>query len=514
MAILKHIASRNGRYSDIIEYLTFEHDAKTGKVLKDENGNKIRREDILIDGLLCDPETFDLDCFEANMHFGKNQEPGEVKRHSYIISFDPRDTVDNGLTKEMVQEFGMEFARKYLPGYQTIVCTHSDGNNGSGNLHCHVVINSLRIEDVSREAYMDQKTDPLAGYKHRCTPECERFLKRKVMEMCQERNLYQVDLLTPARRRITDGEYYAELRFACNTLGNAETKTGDHITTFGTTKEQLRSAIETSAIQARSLEEFERLMGDLFHIAVKESRGRYSYIIPGRERGITDRQLGTDYRKDFLEKVIRGEEQFSAKPLPYYKASFHQTEVSRVANLLENEKAKDSPGYAYRIKLSNLQKMARSMNYLSKTNISDLSEIARRIETVTDVLQANQVLLKALEGEMTRLRSLMDSLENYKRLKPVAQAMKDAKHSEEYRKAHEGELLVFQRAKASLKEKYSLKALPSAKRLQEEYDALSEKRNELYEERSMIRKEAKDLENAHYNITQILEKTNQRDKLI
>lgn len=100
-----------------------------------------------------------------------------------------------------VQAFGTEFASKYLPGYQTIVCTHSDGNNGSGNIHCHIVINSIRMMDVNREAYMDQFMDNLAGGKHRCTPEFERFIKSKVMEMCQLRGLYQVNLLEPEPRR-------------------------------------------------------------------------------------------------------------------------------------------------------------------------------------------------------------------------------------------------------------------------------------------------------------------------
>ena len=511
MAILKHIASRNSRYSDIIEYLTFEHDAKTGKVLKDENGNKVRREGILMDGLLCDPATFDLDCFEANRRFGKNQEPGEVKRHSYIISFDPRDAIDNGLTKEMVQEFGMEFARKYLPGYQTIVCTHEDGNNGSGNLHCHVVINSLRIENVPQFEYMDRPIDSLAGYKHRCTPECERFLKTKVMEMCRERDLYQVDLLAPPRRRIGDREYYTGLHAAEQFLENGGMGAGGDSVNFATVKERLRQVIEVCAGKADSADSFKHLMCELFDITVKESRGRYSYIIPGRERGITDRQLGTDYRKDHLEKVIWGEEGFSEKPLPYYKAAFHRVEIRKVTDLSENEKALENPGYAYRIKLNNLQKMAGSMNFLSGQKIGGMEELDKRLEAVTDVLERNKELLKDVEQQMTQLRNLTEALETYKRLKPVAEVLKDAKHSEDFRKLHEGDLMFFQKAKETLKKKYSLKILPSGKRLQEEFEELSGKRNLLYEERSTIRKELKDLENAKFNLQQMLRKEKIRE---
>ena len=286
------------------------------------------------------------------------------------------------------------------------------------------------------------------------------------------------------------------------------------ISAFATAKEQLRFAIETCAKQAGSIDEFRKLMFDLFDITVKESRGRYSYIIPGRERGITDRQLGTDYKKDFLEKVIRGEEHFSEKPLPYYRAVYHKTEVARMTDLVENEKAQNSPGYAYRIKLSNLQKMAGSLNYLSEKKISDLPEIDRRMEMVSDVLQENQELLKSVESRMTEIRGLIETLETYKKLKPVAVAVKDGKHSEAFRKTHDAELMVYQRARETLKKHYSLKNLPSAKLLKEEYQELSDQRNLLYEERSTIRKEHKDLENARYNLTQMFKKTRQQEILL
>ena len=35
------------------------------------------------------------------------------------------------------------------------VCTHPDGHNHSGNMHVHIVINSLRIEEVPFLPYMD-----------------------------------------------------------------------------------------------------------------------------------------------------------------------------------------------------------------------------------------------------------------------------------------------------------------------------------------------------------------------
>ena len=62
MAIVKHIKSRNANYSAAINYLLFEHDEKTGKKIVDESGRNILRKEFYMDGLNCDPMSFDKKC--------------------------------------------------------------------------------------------------------------------------------------------------------------------------------------------------------------------------------------------------------------------------------------------------------------------------------------------------------------------------------------------------------------------------------------------------------------------
>ena len=62
MAIVKHIKSRNANYSAAINYLLFEHDEKTGKKIVDESGRSILRKEFYMDGLNCDPMSFDKKC--------------------------------------------------------------------------------------------------------------------------------------------------------------------------------------------------------------------------------------------------------------------------------------------------------------------------------------------------------------------------------------------------------------------------------------------------------------------
>ena len=89
MAILKHIASKNADYGEAQRYLIFQYDESTKKPLLDENGHLQPREEYYLDGINCDPFTFDTECMELNAAYHKNQNYNEIKSHHYILSFDP-----------------------------------------------------------------------------------------------------------------------------------------------------------------------------------------------------------------------------------------------------------------------------------------------------------------------------------------------------------------------------------------------------------------------------------------
>ena len=207
MATFKHISSKNADYGAAEAYLTFEHDEFTMKPTLDENGRLIPREDYRISSLNCGGEDFAVACMRANLRHEKNQKREDVKSHHYIISFDPRDGTDNGLTVDQAQELGEKFCKEHFPGHQALVCTHPDGHNHSGNIHVHIVINSLRIYEVPLLPYMDRPADTREGCKHRCTNAAMEYFKSEVMEMCHREGLYQIDLLNGSKERITEREY-------------------------------------------------------------------------------------------------------------------------------------------------------------------------------------------------------------------------------------------------------------------------------------------------------------------
>ena len=285
MATFKHISSKNADYGAAEQYLTFEHDEFTMKPTLDENGRLIPRDDYRISSLNCGGEDFAIACMRSNLHYGKNQKREDVKSHHYIISFDPRDAPDNGLTVDRAQALGEEFCKTHFPGHQALVCTHPDGHNHSGNIHVHIVINSLRIAEVPLLPYMERPADTREGCKHRCTDAAMEYFKAEVMEMCHRENLYQIDLLNGSNNRVTEREYWAKRKgqAALDKENTSLAAAGEppKLTKFETDKEKLQRTIRTALSSATSFEDF---AGKLLQqgVTVKESRGRLSYLTPDR----------------------------------------------------------------------------------------------------------------------------------------------------------------------------------------------------------------------------------------
>ena len=129
-------------------------------------------------------------------------------------------------------------------------------------------------------------------------------------------------------------------------------------TVFLTQKEYLRQAIDECAVTSSNFDEFQSKLLELFQISVIEHRGRYSYLHPDRQKRITERALGTRYGKEHLEQTFLRKD-----PLTILYVRSH---LRLVVNLQTNVKAMQSPTYAHRVKLSNLQQMANTIIYVQE----------------------------------------------------------------------------------------------------------------------------------------------------
>ena len=526
MATLKHINSKNADYGAAEQYLLFEHDKFTMKPVLDETGRLIPREDYRLSALNCGGEDFAVACMRANLRYGKNQRREDVKSHHYIISFDPRDGPDNGLTVDRAQALGEKFCAEHFPGHQALVCTHPDGHNHSGNIHVHIVINSLRIEEVPFLPYMDRPADTKAGCKHRCTDAALRYFKSEVMEMCHREGLYQIDLLNGSKNRVTDREYWAQKKGQAALDKQNAPMIAEGITPrqtkFETNKEKLRQTIRKALATAASFDEFSSLLlreG----VAVKESRGRLSYLTPDRTKPITARKLGDDFDRAAVLAVLeqnaaRATEKAAAipeyprhgetgiQPTKAPQTTTKQDGVQRLVDIEQKMAEGKGRGYERWATMYNLKQMAATLNVYQEYGFTSPEQLEAAVDTAYQEMRQTSGKLKTLETKLQGKKELQRQVLAYAKTKPARdglKAQKSEKARAAYRQANESDFIIAEAAARYFKA-HGITKLPARKALQAEIEQLVSKKSGLYNTYHEQKQRFKELQTVKRNIDQIL----------
>ena len=537
MATFKHISSKNADYGAAEQYLTFEHDEFTMKPTLDGNGQIIPRTGYLISSLNCGGEDFAIACMRSNLKYGKNQKREDVKSHHYIISFDPRDATDNGLSVDRAQQLGEQFCKEHFPGHQALVCTHPDGHNHSGNIHVHIVINSLRIAEVPLLPYMERPADTREGCKHRCTDAAMEYFKAEVMEMCHRENLYQIDLLHGSKNRVTEREYWAKRKgqAALDKENSSLAAAGEppKLTKFETDKEKLRRTIRTALSSATSFEDFS---GKLLQqgVTVKESRGRLSYLTPDRTKPITARKLGDDFDRAAVLEALTLNAQNAAraaeKPLPTQeyprsikdrlqrnKAAINAPKNDSVQHMVDREAKRaegKGKGYEKWATLHNLKQMAATMSIYEESGFSSPEELEAALAAASAGLHETTGKLKAVESTLREKKDLQKQLLAYIKTKPARdglKAQKTEKARKNYREQHESDFMIAEAAIRFFKAQ-GIQKLPASKALQTEIEQLTKEKNALYNEYREKKENVRELQTVKSNLDKILRREPERGK--
>ena len=535
MAVIKHIASKNADYGESERYLIFQHNEYTQKPVLDENGHMILRDEYYLDGLNCDPFTFASECQELNSYYHKNQNFNEIKSHHYIISFDPKDRDECGLTGERAQQLGLTFAKKNFPGHQALICTHTDGHNESGNIHVHIVINSIRKYDVPEEPFMEYACESKAGYKHHLSTAYLAHLKQEVMDMCQKEGLHQVDLLTPAERKITEKEYWAQRRGQEKLDKFNQKMREDGITPketkYQTEKQFLRDAIDSAAGIAKSPEEFSKILEEKYRIIFKISRGRYSYLHPDRKKYVTGRNLGTRYEEDFLMKTFMENTKSLSKkkknvqeqpisdtatnlqqalssdsspiPVPFI---FIKSDLRLVIDLQTCIKAQQSEAYAQKVKLTNLKQMAQTVAYIQEHGYDTRADFNAALTNAESQTSLARKKMKDTEQQLKNVNEQIHFTGQYLAYKDLYAQYRKSRNRNKFYEEHKAELSLYETALRVLKEKSNGQKLPSMKSLYAEKDRLTELREVQRSDFFSHRDQERELRTVDANIDMILGK--------
>ena len=420
-----------------------------------------------------------------------------MKTHHYIISFDPKDAVENGLTMERAQALDLQFCKDNFPGHPAIVCTHPDGHNRSGNIHVHIVIGSVRTREVERKPYMQKPRDWLEGMKHSSTAQTMRHLRVEVMELCEGAGLYQIDLLNGSKERVSEAEYWMKRRgqLKLNRENAALTAAGQQPRQkkFETVKDTLRKQISSVLYCTTSFEEFSDRLMQQYSITVKESRGCLSYLPAGRTKFIRAKHLGDKFDKAAVLATLQANT--ARKP----KAQFKQDTIGKLIDIQAKLKQGKGIGYERWAKKHNLKAMAQTLILLEKKGLTDEGALDQRITELDTKFHDSLAVVKDLEGRMKANKELRYHVAAYASTKNIAQQLKAAKRPAAFEEQHRAELTAHRAAAAYFKAN-DITKLPSPKKLEAEYAQLASEKAKFYEQYKETKEELLKLKTAKQNV--------------
>ena len=395
--------------------------------------------------------------------------------------------------------------------------------------------------DVEQQPFMERPCDSRAGYKHHLTNDYLKHLQQSVMDMCHRENLYQVDLLSPSKNKITQKEYWAARRGQENLDKRNEQIIADGMkprrTTFQTQKQFLRDAIKDIASQSKNLEDFKNGLREKYHITLTDRRGRFSYLHPDRDRTITDRALGTHYCKDYLMKLfeqnqnrleetpdISETEHLPGPPAnpqekkhsffeynPDYDYSsdpvailFIKSDLRLVVDLQNNVKAQQSHAYAQKVKISNLQQMAKTIAYVQENHYDTRENLQMTFNDISEKCKEARKAVKATEASLKNINQQIHYTGQYLANKPVFAQMLKSRNKKKFRQEHQTEIELYEAAVKFLKEKNADGKIPSMKSLKEKKEKLTIQRSAQYDTYHYFKEYQKELRTVCSNVDSIL----------
>ena len=429
-----------------------------------------------------------------------------MKTHHYIISFDPKDAVENGLTMERAQALGLQFCKDNFPGHPAIVCTHPDGHNSTGNIHVHIVIGSIRMREVERKPYMQKPRDWLEGMKHSSTAQTMRHLRVEVMELCEGAGLYQIDLLNGSKERVSEAEYWARRRgqLKLDRENAALTAAGQppQQKKFETVKDTLRKQISSVLYRTTSFEDFSDKLMQQYGIAVKESRGQLSYLPTGRTKFIRAKHLGDKFDKAAVLATL----QANAERKP--KVQSKPTNLAKLIDIQAKLTEGKGIGYECWAKKFNLKAMSQTLILLQEKDLLNEDDLNQRIAELETKYHDSLAVVKDLEGRMKANKELRYHVTAYANAKSVAQQLKTAKRPAVFEEQHRAELTAYRAAAAYFKAN-NLTKLPSPKKLEAEYAQLASEKATFYEQYKEAKEELLKLKTAKQNVASFFREEDQ-----
>jgi len=282
-----------------------------------------------------------------------------------VLAYQIRQSFKPGeITPEEANKIGYKLAMRFTKGgHQFIVATHID----KAHIHNHIIFNSTAL-DCTR--------------KFRDFLGSGRAMRRLSDRLCLEHGLSIIE--NPKY----GGKHYGKW------LG--DNKPLSH-------QEKLHRAIDVAL--AGKPADFDAFLLSLKVAGYVVKPGKYlAFRAQGENKFTRLRSLGDGYSEQEIRVIIEGK-----KPLPSSRSATVRREPQRV-NLLVDIQAKlltrKGPGYERWAKVFNLKQMAQTINYLTKNNLLEYTDLEEKTAQATARFYDLSAQINAAETRMAEIGNL------------------------------------------------------------------------------------------------------------
>ena len=415
----------------------------------------------------CDPKTVDkeFELSKSQYDLFSSSRKGDIIAYQIRQSFKPGE-----ITPEEANQVGYETAMRWTKGkHAFIVATHVD----KAHIHNHIIYNSTTLDNKSKyhnfflSSIALQKVSDLVCLEHGLS-----VIKPRRYDEREKRTVY------PNRKSIRD-----KIREDINLVMNRKPKDMDEFLKY--------------------LEELDYEIKKARHIGIKGEKQKTFIRIDS---------LGTRYREDDLEKIFRGEDNFS--PPPKEKKAHRYDKPEKKFDMLidiQDIIAKGKgPGYERWAKVHNIKQISQTLIYLRDHNIRDMEELIEAASASSSNFAELSQTIKDAEKRLAEIAVLKTHIINYSKTKDVYVDYRKSGYSKQFFKAHREEILLHKAAKEAFGQLEG--RIPKIKDLNQEYAELLQKKKEAYSEYRTIKEENRELQMAKHNLERFLNQQEEEQK--
>ncbi|NLC12697.1 MAG: relaxase/mobilization nuclease domain-containing protein [Chloroflexi bacterium] len=397
------------------------------------------REGLLVSSFACSPETADL---EFGFTLSHCMEKGNNLAFHLMQSFKPGET-----DAKTAHQIGDELAIELLKWkYEYVLSTHVD----KGHIHNHLIFCAANFEDY-RKFVSNRKS----YYQIRYISD----------RLCEQ---YGLSVVIPGEER---GKSYKE--YLAHKAGSSW-------------KANLRLAVNQAVRSSRSFEEFLIRM----HLAGYEIRqGKYlAFRAEGQQRYTNSKALGIGFTQERItEKINRNtDKHIILRP---------ERDLQLLIDIDNSIKAKQNPRYAQALKVQNLKRAGRTLNYLTELGIDSYSKLDKRHSEIRDAFDQTKAEIKNLENKIAELSTIVKQLSVLSKASSMG-AQRDASKIN-YQ-------ILADTASRSLSEKGINPPYPSTEMLLNEVKNMEVEKETLYQSYYQLKRDWRQSETMRKNIEQLI----------